>query len=127
MVVTSAFVFWSVVIVGAAMAQDATRYAGPTDNGFLLPNGWTLKPAGEHIPLPDLPLNIIALADNRHALTSTAGYNAHELVSHRSGCPASRRSSGSQAKLVRPGDEHQGRPNLVVGWRRQRAARVSPR
>ena len=79
MVATSAFVFWSVVVVGAAMAQNPRRYAGPTDDGFLLPNGWKLKPAGEQIPLPDLPLNIIALADNRHALTSTAGYNAHEL------------------------------------------------
>ena len=78
-IVTSAFVFWSALIVGAVVAQDAPRYAGPSDNGFLLPNGWTLKPAGEHVPLPDLPLNIIALADNRHALTSTAGYNAHEL------------------------------------------------
>ena len=46
------------------MAQEAPRYAGPTDKGFLLPNGWTLKPAGEHVPLADLPLNIIPLADS---------------------------------------------------------------
>jgi YVTN family beta-propeller protein len=66
-------------MVVAVMAQEAPRYAGPTTDGFLLPSGWTLKPAGEQVLLPDLPLNIIALAGNRHVLTSTAGYNAHEL------------------------------------------------
>ncbi len=60
-------------------AQEAPRYAGPTDKGFLLPNGWTLKPAGQHILLADLPLNIVPLADNRHVLVATSGYNAHEL------------------------------------------------
>lgn len=60
-------------------AQDVPRYAGPSDKGFLLPNGWTLTPAGQQVALADLPLNIIALADNRHVLASTAGYNTHEL------------------------------------------------
>ena len=75
----STFAVWSAILVVAPMAQEAPRYAGPTDNGFLLPNGWTLKPAGDHIPLPDLPLNIIPLADSRHVLASTAGYNSHDL------------------------------------------------
>ena len=64
----------------APRAQETPRYAGPTDQGFLLPNGWRLKPAGEHISLADLPLNIIPLADNRHVLAATSGYNAHELA-----------------------------------------------
>jgi YVTN family beta-propeller protein len=63
----------------APSTQEAPRSAGPTGQGFLLPNGWTLKPAGHHIPLADLPLNIIPLADNRHVLAATSGYNAHEL------------------------------------------------
>src|SRR5207249_7859888 len=46
-------------------AQDATRYAGPTDKGFLLPNGWTLSPAGDQVTLTDLPLNIIATPDRK--------------------------------------------------------------
>jgi YVTN family beta-propeller protein len=53
--------------------------AGPTEKGFLLPNGWTLTPAGKHVTLTDLPLNIIPLADNRHALVATSGFNKHEL------------------------------------------------
>lgn len=52
---------------------------GHTDKGFLLPNGWTLTPAGKHVVLTDLPLNIIPLSDNQHALVATSGYNKHEL------------------------------------------------
>jgi YVTN family beta-propeller protein len=59
--------------------EEAPRYAGQTDGGFLLPNGWRLKPAGHHIPLADLVLNILPLADNRYALAATSGYNAHEI------------------------------------------------
>ena len=66
--------------VAAFPAQESPRFAGPTNQGFLLPNGWTLKPAGEQVPLADLPLNILPLADNRHVLAATSGYNAHELT-----------------------------------------------
>jgi YVTN family beta-propeller protein len=60
-------------------AQEVPRYAGVTEKGFLLPNGSTLTPAGDHVLLTDLPLNIIPLADSRFALAATSGYNAHEL------------------------------------------------
>lgn len=52
--------------------------AGATDDGFLLPNGWRLTPAGKQVPLTDLPLNI--LTDGRYAFVATSGYNAHELT-----------------------------------------------
>ena len=64
--------------LGAA-AADAPSRPGPTDAGFLLPNGWTITPAGKHVVLTDLPLNIVPLADNKHALVATSGYNKHEL------------------------------------------------
>ena len=60
-------------------AQESPRYAGATEKGFLLPNGWTLQPAGEHVSLADLPLNIVPLAGSKYALAATSGYNAHEL------------------------------------------------
>jgi YVTN family beta-propeller protein len=66
--------------LSSVQAQQAPRYAGSTERGFLLPNGWTLTPAGEQIPLADLPLNLIPLPDNRHVLAATSGYNAHELT-----------------------------------------------
>jgi YVTN family beta-propeller protein len=61
------------------IADDPSRVAGPTKNGFLLPNGWTISPAGQQVTLTDLPLNIIALPDGKRALTATSGYNRHEL------------------------------------------------
>ncbi len=61
-------------------AQQAPQYVGQTERGFVLPNGWVLNPAGEQILLADLPLNIIPLADNRHVLAATSGYNTHELT-----------------------------------------------
>ena len=60
-------------------AQESPRFAGPTKEGFLLPNGWVVSPAGEQIPVADLPLNLLALPDSRHVLVATSGYNAHEL------------------------------------------------
>jgi YVTN family beta-propeller protein len=69
-------------IPGVSRAQQAPKpqYAGQTEKSFLLPNGWTLTPAGESVTLTDLPLNIIPLADNRHALAASSGYNAHILA-----------------------------------------------
>ncbi len=59
---------------------DKPAFAGPSEQGFLLPNGWRLTPAGKQVPLTDLPLNILVDADGRHALVATGGYNAHELT-----------------------------------------------
>lgn len=76
----SAIAAWDLLAATRLLAQESPRFAGPTSGqAFLLPNGWTLKPAGEHIPLSDLPLNILPLSDSRHVLTATGGYNAHAL------------------------------------------------
>ena len=110
-----------------ARAQEAPRYAGPTDKGFLLPNGWTLKPAGQHIPLTDLPLNIIPLADNRHVLVATSGYNAHELslidLEQKKVIDRQAVRQSWFGLAVSP----ERRPDLVVGGRGKHGACVSPR
>jgi hypothetical protein len=41
--------------------------------------GWTLTPAGKHVELTDLPLNIIPLGDGKHTLVTCNGCNAHQL------------------------------------------------
>ena len=55
------------------LADDRPRLPGPTDRGFLLPNGWTVTPAGRQVTLTDLPLNLVPLADGKHALAATSG------------------------------------------------------
>ncbi len=69
----------------ASLADDEApptapaRFAGPVEGGYLLPNGWTVTPVGEHVELTDMPLNIVPLGDGRRVLVATSGYNAHEL------------------------------------------------
>ena len=61
-------------------SRPRPAYAGATERGFLLPNGWTISPVGAQVELADLPLNIIPLADGRHALAASSGFNVHNLV-----------------------------------------------
>jgi YVTN family beta-propeller protein len=67
------------LMVSSIHAQQAPRFAGPSEQGFLLPNGWTITPAGKQVTLPDMPLNVVALADGRHALAASSGFNQHTL------------------------------------------------
>jgi YVTN family beta-propeller protein len=68
------------ILATAAVAQDPKpQFAGPTDKGFLLPNGWTISPAGRQVTLTDLPLNILPSDDSKTTLVATSGFNAHEL------------------------------------------------
>ncbi len=46
----------------------------------LLPNGWKLTPAGEHVTVGDLPLRMMLSPNRRHILAATNGYNDQGLV-----------------------------------------------
>ncbi|MCI0704515.1 MAG: beta-propeller fold lactonase family protein, partial [Planctomycetia bacterium] len=59
--------------------KSKPMFAGPTKDGFLLPNGWHLTPVGKHVEIADLPLNIHPLKNNRYALVTTNGFNQHDL------------------------------------------------
>jgi YVTN family beta-propeller protein len=69
----------SLLVFTCLRAEDKPSRPGPTEKGFVLPNGWTITPVGRQVVLTDLPLNIAPLADNKHALVATNGYNTHEL------------------------------------------------
>jgi YVTN family beta-propeller protein len=58
----------------------SSRFAGPTRDGFLLPNGWHLTPVGKHVLTTDLPLNVLPLRDGKHALIASSGFNNHDLA-----------------------------------------------
>ena len=72
--------FAALVIVASTFAQDKPNVPGSTSTGFLLPNGWHLTPAGKHLVITDLPLNIVPLKDGKRVLIATSGYNRHELI-----------------------------------------------
>jgi YVTN family beta-propeller protein len=69
----------ALLFLSGLQADDQPSRPGPTDKGFVLPNGWTLTPAGRQVTLTDLPLNIVPLAGSEHVLVATSGYNKHEL------------------------------------------------
>ena len=74
---------FALLLIAAPAFADEPKpvFPGPTkDGGFLLPNGWTLTPAGQHAVTTDLPLNIIPLKDNQHALVASSGFNSHDLM-----------------------------------------------
>jgi len=78
--------------LGAALGQQAgeppasqpgkqaePQYAGQKPDGYLLPNGWKLTPAGEHVTLSDLPLNILPLKNEARVVVTTNGFNTHAI------------------------------------------------
>ncbi len=69
----------SAVIALPLLAQEKPKMVGPVEGGYLLPNGWTITPAGSQVPLTDLPLNILPMLDGKHALVASNGFNDHEL------------------------------------------------
>jgi YVTN family beta-propeller protein len=71
----------SALAPAALVGEIKPRTAGPTEKGFLLPNGWTITPAGKHVPLKDLlPLNVVPVPGGRYVLVATSGYHQHELL-----------------------------------------------
>jgi len=61
-------------------AQDKPRFAGPTERGYLLPNGWTVSPAGDQVVTTDMVLDIRTTPDGKHALVASSGFNDHDLI-----------------------------------------------
>jgi YVTN family beta-propeller protein len=59
--------------------EVSSRFPGPTETGFLLPNGWHLTPAGRQLETSDLLLNIHPLQDSQRAIIATSGFNEHFL------------------------------------------------
>ncbi len=65
---------------GFQALQSAHTIPGPTKDGFLLPNGWHISPAGRQIAMNDLVLNIRGLSDGKHAIATCDGFNEHYLA-----------------------------------------------
>ncbi len=83
---------WSAVLFAGGMLLPAVflvsqpvqpERVGPrAGGGFLLNSGWTIKPAGEQIPLSTLPMNSAVSPDGRYVLILQAGYMPPTITSH---------------------------------------------
>src|SRR5438552_6025617 len=58
----------------SGLFSTTTAIPGRLDDGStLLANGWRVAPAGKHLGVGTLPLNIVATPDNRYAIVTTNG------------------------------------------------------
>ena len=63
-----------------AAPQQATERPGPLGAGVtLLPNGWRIAPAGEHLDAGDLPLAMALHPDGRHLVITNNGWSKPSL------------------------------------------------
>ena len=56
-----------------------TNKPGVHKDFIQLPNGWRLTPAGQQIPIGELPLNLLITPDEQWAITSNSGTAEHSL------------------------------------------------
>ena len=65
----------------AADALGPVSWPGPKlDGSMLLPNQWSLRPAGSHVELGDFPVNIAVTPDGKFAVLLHSGYGQNELI-----------------------------------------------
>lgn len=61
-------------------AAPVLRPGPQPDGSMLLPNMWSLKPAGTHVELDDFPVNIAVHPSGKFAAVLHCGYSPHEVV-----------------------------------------------
>jgi DNA-binding beta-propeller fold protein YncE len=75
---------------GPSVAESSTPAPGSTshpelpgtrpDGSVLLPNQWSLRPAGKQVELGDFPVNVAVHPDGRFAAVLHSGYGAHQIL-----------------------------------------------
>lgn len=69
-----------VVATGAASGATPVQLPGwQPDGSILLPNQWSLKPAGREVPLGDFPLNLAVHPTGHYAAVLQCGWGPHEV------------------------------------------------
>jgi YVTN family beta-propeller protein len=66
----------------AALGEDAKprpQSPQPAEKDIKLPDGWTLTPAGLHLPLAAVPLNLIPSKSSKSVHVGTSSIAAHQL------------------------------------------------
>ena len=51
-----------------------------SDGSVLLPNQWSLRPAGRQIEIGDFPVNVAVHPSGKYAAVLHSGYGQHEIV-----------------------------------------------
>src|SRR6476646_6566855 len=77
---------FSIIVALASLSTLAEQGPGaPVWPGYqgggvtLLPNGWRVAPAGRHVTVGDLPMNLVASPDGRFLAVATSGFSKPAL------------------------------------------------
>ena len=71
----------SLTSAGEVPRANLIQLPGPRPDGsMLLPNQWSLRPAGKQVQLGDFPVNIAVHPSSRFAAVLHCGYGQHEVV-----------------------------------------------
>jgi YVTN family beta-propeller protein len=70
----------SMFFIGALILHILTAYSVTTPGSLAkgviqLPNGWKIAPAGKHLPLDDLPMEMVESFDGRYLVVTNNGYS----------------------------------------------------
>ncbi|MFL6416543.1 MAG: alkaline phosphatase family protein, partial [Bryobacteraceae bacterium] len=71
----------SLTSAGALLLQDTTpqktseRVGKLPDGGFLLNSGWTIRPAGDQVPVSTFPMSMAFASGGKHLLVLNGGYD----------------------------------------------------
>jgi len=69
-----ATVAWTTLHTRAQFAPGPAALPGIlTDGTTLLPNGWRLQPAGKHLKIGDMPLNLMQTPDSKYLIVTNNG------------------------------------------------------
>jgi YVTN family beta-propeller protein len=64
------------IFIFSCSVMEKAIYPGKTNSGkILLPNGWSLSPAGNSVQIGDLPLGMAITPDESFAVVTNNGYN----------------------------------------------------
>lgn len=69
---------FALALIAFAVCAQTTR-PGPQNNSMLLPNGWSLSPAGRSLPAGDFPMNIALSRSGKRAAVINSGQGLHSL------------------------------------------------
>lgn len=69
------FIILLLPLLSVASFSQPILTPGKKSSGILLPNGWSLSPAGKSIPLGDLPLNMAVSSSKKLIAVTNNGYS----------------------------------------------------
>ena len=77
--IVSMFLAGISLFFGCSTANKEITLPGKYTDYTLLPNGWKLTPAGKHVNIGELPLNLIITTDEKYALTCNSGMGENSI------------------------------------------------